>query len=124
MAESKIKVKLVRDEVRPSADVAFWDKSVEDHAYFAETYGNPGLMLSEELVTSDDQLTRTRIQTWNLVPGLITTIAADQYIKGMIARNIAYNESVGIARQQQTFEMTDANGVVISVGTFPNGQTA
>lgn len=124
MPEAKIKVKLVRDEIRPSTDVEFWNKSAEDNAYFAETYGNPGLLISEELVLSDDQLTRTRIQNWNLMPGLITTIAADQYIKGMIARNVAYNEGAGITRDQQTFEMTDANGVVISVGTFPSGQTA
>lgn len=105
-----------RDETRPNADVKFWDRTPEQQAYIDTTYKNTNLLLSDEITFSDDQLTKTRTQTWVRVPGIVSTVRADEELNKQSAENVAYNQAHGITRSVLRYEIVDAADKVLVTG--------
>jgi hypothetical protein len=107
-----------RDETRPNTDVSFWSQNPEQQAYVESTYKNAGLLLSDEVSISEDQLTQTRTQTWARVPGIVSTVRADESLTQQAAENIAHNQANGITRSSLQYEIIDANGTVLVSGNI------
>ena len=114
------KLKMWRSETRPNTGVAFFEKTEADTEYYRTTYKETGVLLSEEFTTSEDQLVRTRTLWWNLTPGLIEVIGADEMLNDMIARGKLHNDINGITRTDLNFEIYDESNKLFSSGVFPN----
>jgi len=114
------KLKMWRSETRPNTGVAFFEKTEADAAYYQTAYKDTGVLLSDEITTSEDQLVRTRTLWWNMVPGLIEILAEDATLNEIIARSRLYNDVNGITRSELNFEIYDANDALFSAGVFPN----
>lgn len=110
------KIVMWRTETRPNAGVEFWHQNPEEQAYLENTYKTPGLLISDESIISEDQLTKTRTQTWARVPGIVTTIREDAELINQSNLNIAYNQTHGITRSAMQYKIIDANGVILVHG--------
>lgn len=105
-----------RDETRPSVDVKFWSQSPEQQAYVETTYKNANLLLSDEVTFSEDQLTKTRRQTWARVPGIVSTVRADTELNNQSAENVAYNQAHGISRSVLHYQIVDSADKILVAG--------
>ena len=114
------RLKMWRVETRPSTDVQFWDMTDADKEYYQTTYKDTHVLISDQYSYSDNQLERTRTFWWNLTPGLIEVIGADEMLSDMVARNKLYDDLHGITRSDLSFEMYDEGGKLFSTGVFPN----
>lgn len=114
------KIKMWRVETRPSTDVVFWDMNDSDREYYKTTYKDKNVLVSDQYEYDVTNLIRTRTFLWNLVPGLIEIIGADEMLSDMIARNKLYNDVNGITRSDLNFEIYDQSGTLFSSGVFPN----
>ena len=114
------KLKMWRVETRPNTSVEFHQQTNADKAYYKTTYEDTGTLISAEYTMSDDNLQRTRTLWWNIVPGLIEIIGADEALIDMINRNKLHNDLNGISRSELNFEMYDDQDKLFSNGVFPN----
>lgn len=110
------KIRIWRDETRPTSEVPFWDKTADDESYFETTYKAANLFISEELTISDDQLTRTRSQLWRRVPGIVVMLNEDPTLAEQLARNTAHNDEHGITRSIVNYEIIDENNNILVSG--------
>ena len=117
MAETN-RIVMWRDETRPNTGVSFWFQNSEQQEYIDSTYKNAGLLLSDNIIVSDDQLTQTRTQTWARVPGIVSTVRADESLLQQAAENIAHNQANGITRSTLQYQIIDANGTVLVSGVI------
>lgn len=110
------KIVMWRDETRPDVEVEFWAPNPEQQAHTENTYKNAGLLLSEDVSMSDDRLTQTRTQTWVRVPGIVSTVRADESLNQQSADNVAYNQAHGITRSALHYQIIDSAGKVLVTG--------
>lgn len=114
------RLKMWRTETRPNTSVPFFEKTDADTEYYQTTYKDTNVLISDENSFSDDMLTRTRTFWWNLTPGLIEIIGADEMLSDMVARNKLYNDQNGISRSELKFELYNDADQLFSSGVFPN----
>ena len=111
-----LKLKVWKSETRPNTGVAFWERNAEDEQHMDVTYRNTSLLLAEETSFSDDQLTRTRTQLWEKVPGLLLTRSQDTVLLDQKARNATHNEQNGISSSPNQYQVLDAGNTVLVHG--------
>lgn len=112
------RINIWRTETRPSTEVPFWDKTPEDENYLESTYKEAGLFISETITFSDDQLSRTRAQLWNRVPGIVNELLQDADLADQTARNIAHNDENGITRTVAHYEIIAQDDTVLVTGNI------
>ena len=90
-------VKVTAVQVRPSTDIDFFESSFNEdiNRHIIETYKNTGKLISQEVIYSDDRLTRIGVKLFDSQESR-EELASDAIFREDNLNRTAYNKQNGI----------------------------